>query len=128
MTMAAFRTTLIIKQPVHHAIPNDEILPALPDATLRGDRPDVELDVIAEALRAVETGDWSEAATALVQAFTGKLKPAMEGHPEARLAYFGTAPIPLAMQLGALVGSWESVDTYLRHHETGTWSWREPRP
>lgn len=124
--MESARPTLIVKQPVHHGIPNEEILLALPEDVRRGDRRDVELDVMAEALRALDTEDWSEAATALVRAFTGTLKPAMEAHSEARLAYFGTAPIPLAMQLGSLVGSWESVDTYLRHHETGTWSWGEP--
>lgn len=124
--MASSHATLIVKQPVHHGITIDEVLPALTDETRQGDRPVVELDVMAEGLRAIETEDWSGAAMELTRQFTEKLKPVMAVHPGARLAYFGTAPIPLAMQLGSLVGSWAAIDTYLRHHERGTWSWREP--
>lgn len=124
--MGSSHATLIVKQPVHHGITNDEILLALTEEARQGDRSDVELDVMAAAQRAIDTEDWSGAAMELIRQFTEKLKPVMEARPGARLAYFGTAPIPLAMQLGSLVGSWAAIDTYLRHHEQGTWSWQEP--
>lgn len=124
--MAPPRTTLIVKQPVLHRITNEEILSALTEEERAGDRSIVELDVMTEASRAIETGDWSRVATDLTRQFNEKVKPQMKA--DSGLAYFGTAPVPLAMQMGSLIDSWEAITTYLRHHERKTWSWGDPPP
>ena len=55
--MASSHATLIVKQPGHHGITNEETFSALTEEALRGDRPIVELDMMAEALRAIESED-----------------------------------------------------------------------
>jgi len=47
-------------------------------------------------------------------------------HPGASIAYFGAAPVPHAMHLGAEVArvlGWTAVKVYQRHHGTGLWAW-----
>ncbi|WP_437595771.1 SAVED domain-containing protein [Sorangium sp. So ce590] len=123
--MATPQGTIILKQPVLDGIADEDILPALAEALQKGPREAIEIDIRESAKRAIETGDWDSAARELTRSFRERLRPAMDAHPGWRVAYFGTAPIPLAMQLGFLTSTWATVDTFLRHHVQRNWLWSD---
>lgn len=117
---------LIVKQPVLAGIDDSEIRQALASAS--GVYEAIEVDTQQSALEAMETGEWARAGADLVRVFRERLQPRIKDKPAAPLAYFGTAPIPLAMLLGHLVGSWAKVEPYVRHHERKDWVWAETPP
>ena len=59
--------------------------------------------------------------------FKGEVEPILAAHPDAVVAYFGLAPIPLAFQLGVLVGNTYKAEIFQSHHELKTW-YRETDP
>ena len=83
----------------------------------------VELDLKAVSDEAKTSGDWRAAAEETRRLFREKLLPRMQVRPSAPLAYFGSAPIPLAMLLGRLIGSAPRLSVYQRHHDTKEWGW-----
>jgi hypothetical protein len=116
----------LVKQPVLAGIDDSEIKHA---ATADGGIYEViEVDTRQSALAAMETGEWARAGAEVVRVFRERVQPRMNDKPDALLAYFGTAPIPLAMLLGHLVGSWAKVEPYIRHHKRKDWVWAEPPP
>jgi hypothetical protein len=46
----------------------------------------------------------------------------------AHFVYFGVAPIPLAIELGAQVGDLHPFDVYQQHHVAKTWAWQGGLP
>jgi hypothetical protein len=115
---------LIVKQPVLVGIDDSEIKQALASSSVVYEA--IEVDTQQSALEAMATGEWARAGAELVRVFRERVQPRMKDKPAAPLAYFGTAPIPLAMLLGHLVGSWTKVEPYVRHHERKDWVWAEP--
>lgn len=55
------------------------------------------------------------------QAFETRFKPILDKNPNRHILYFGKSPIPLAVHLGALFGSWERIDAMYNHHDTKNW-------
>ena len=53
--------------------------------------------------------------------FAEILKPVLESNPDAQIAYFGLAPIPVAFHLGYLVGNVHSYTIYQLHHKKSMW-------
>jgi SMODS-associated and fused to various effectors sensor domain len=49
------------------------------------------------------------------------LKPILDSNPDAHIAYFGLAPIPVTFHLGYLVGNTHSYTIYQLHHNKNTW-------
>lgn len=72
---------------------------------------------------AIGTQDWALAEQAVRAEFDAKLRAELDRDAGATLHYFGAAPIPAAMLLGFLVGSWARVVPHLRHHESQDWLW-----
>lgn len=114
---------LFVLQPTHRPIDEataksllDSEALKLPSRCLSLDDPEASLDETAEL-------DWASAQSAIVSLFRASIEPELRGG--ARVVYLGATPIPLAMQLGYLLGSWTDVDPYQCHHETGEWLWRE---
>lgn len=42
-----------------------------------------------------------------------------------KVAYFGGTLIPLALDLGYRIGTWQPVETFQHHHRLHTWQWQE---
>lgn len=53
--------------------------------------------------------------------FAEILKPVLESYPDAHIAYFGLAPIPVAFHFGYLVGNTHSYTIYQLHHKKNMW-------
>jgi hypothetical protein len=59
--------------------------------------------------------------------FNADVKPLMDKNPNATIAYFGLAPIPLAVHLGYLFNNFKLLWVYQFHHEEKMW-YREIEP
>jgi hypothetical protein len=114
---------LILLHQVHATISLADALAALPEEQRSWPREVCAFDSFRAELRASQSIDWHAAEQALLKQLEEVLRPMQKLHPTWRIAYFGAAPIPLAMRLGQLVGDWERVDIYQRHHVRGDWSW-----
>lgn len=53
--------------------------------------------------------------------FTEILKPLLDKHPDAHIAYFGFTPIPMGFHLGYLVGNTHRYTIYQLHHKQNKW-------
>jgi hypothetical protein len=53
--------------------------------------------------------------------FKGEVEPILLNNPEAVIAYFGLAPIPLAFQLGVLINNFSEYWIYQFHHQDKVW-------
>jgi hypothetical protein len=53
--------------------------------------------------------------------FKREIEPILEQHPNATVAYFGLAPIPLAFQLGVLMNNFSKYLIFQFHHEKKVW-------
>lgn len=53
--------------------------------------------------------------------FKREIEPILEAHPNATVAYFGLAPIPLAFQLGVLMNNFSKYLVFQFHHEKKIW-------
>jgi len=49
------------------------------------------------------------------------LTPLLDAHPNAEIAYFGLCPIPVAFQLGYLLGNTRRLTVYHWHHARAAW-------
>ncbi|MCG8422679.1 MAG: SAVED domain-containing protein [Proteobacteria bacterium] len=85
----------------------------------------------ATSKRAIASEDWSVARRTLEERFRTEIEPLRQKSPDYTIVYFGSAPVPLAIQLGSLLGTGATIDIIPRHHLEGTWGWnaqnRPPR-
>ncbi|HEU4412849.1 MAG TPA: SAVED domain-containing protein [Polyangiaceae bacterium] len=87
-------------------------------------RPEVVLDVVQIPMDATATIDWSDVRQKTERALQELLRPRLEQSPGYHLAYFGAAPIPLAMFLGFRVGTWATIHPFQKRHDTRAWTWK----
>jgi hypothetical protein len=81
----------------------------------------VEIVPLRAALGKLHEIDWGEAGEAQERWFAERLQ--REIQDRCRLAYFGFAPIPLALHLGYRIERGIKVDVYQRHHVLEDWAW-----
>lgn len=81
---------------------------------------DVTRDLLQADMMAI---DWHEVRRREEIFFNTQVRPALDDDVDATIKYFGAAPIPLAMRLGYLVGTWRRTDVHLHHHERKDWTW-----
>jgi hypothetical protein len=105
-------------------ITHNEMIDALPAAHRALPSIPVELDVSDIADQAIHSGDWSTARRVLEERFEQNLAPLLKKHPDYRIVYFGSAPIPLTIHLGFLLETWQQIDVVPRHHHERVWGWR----
>lgn len=117
---------ILLSQPVHRAIDETEMIAAVPEAEALLPRRTVSVGSAGDLEEAIRTGDWSRARTSVEVAYRDELKPLLDADGDASLRYFGAAPIPLAMLLGSLVGSWARVTAHVAHHDRKDWLWTAP--
>ncbi|MCP2027425.1 ribonuclease HII [Flavobacterium sp. HSC-32F16] len=60
--------------------------------------------------------------------FVDILKPVLDAHPDASIAYFGFTPIPLSFHLGYLVGNTHPYIIYQFHHTKNEWYEETDKP
>lgn len=60
---------------------------------------------------------WGAVAHRQEAIYEEQIRPLLNKFPEFEVVYFGTAPIPLAMHMGSLMGTWKKVLVYLKHHQ-----------
>ncbi|HEX2881639.1 MAG TPA: SAVED domain-containing protein, partial [Polyangiaceae bacterium] len=83
----------------------------------------IEIKPARTSLEDTRAADWVALARAQQQIWNEKVRPLLEKYPSTRIAYFGLAPIPLAVHLGSLLERWSHVSVFLRHHRTKTWEY-----
>lgn len=71
--------------------------------------------------------DWNREAVHQKEVFIKQIKPVIEKYPDYDIIYFGAAPIPLALHLGSLLGTWQAVTIYLKNHN-GDKEWYQRNP
>lgn len=110
------------------AITDREMTEALPPEWLSLPRSSVVLDILDEARKAISTGDWHAVQRRQEVLFRERLVPEMEKHPDHTVVYFGSAPVPLAIHLGALLSTWRRVTLIPHHHVRRSWGWFPHEP
>jgi hypothetical protein len=101
-------------------------LAALPEALRSCPRERVVIDLMAATERAVAARDWHEAARIVADAYRDRVKPLLDARPGYSVAYLGSVPIPLAVQLGYLLSTWRVVHIFQHHHKNKEWLWPNP--
>ncbi|AEA42426.1 SAVED domain-containing protein [Fluviicola taffensis] len=86
-----------------------------------------EIEIIRFKTR-LELGDthgfgWQERKTIQSDYFSEEVLPKLNENPNAVIAYFGLAPIPLAIHLGYLVSGLKNVRVFQKHHDQKNWKW-----
>lgn len=104
-------------------ITEKEMLDALPAAYRTLPVVPAELNVSDIAEQAIHTGDWSTARRVHEERFKQNVASLLENRTGYRIVYFGSAPIPLAIHLGSLLGTWRQIDVIPHHHHERVWGW-----
>jgi len=119
---------ILLSQPVLTPIPESSMVMALSDSMVRLPRKSIELAPVRADLTEMPTFPWSEAQRLQKLRFDADLKPLLEGFGGTAVAYFGAAPIPLAIHLGFLLGNWKKTEIFLHHHKRRDWKWALSSP
>jgi hypothetical protein len=114
---------ILIAHEVLGTITDKEMIAALPDEYRTLPRHTIRLDAVKAELRDLAEFDWASAWRKTEADIQSKLSPLMEKHPSYRLAYFGLAPIGLAMRFGHWVGGMLDIDVYQKRHDRTDWLW-----
>lgn len=117
------RGLILLSQPWQLRVTPEDVVQALPDALKALPRLTVELDVVDLAGQAIHTHDFGPAQRALVEQVRDKLAPLRERHPDYRIVYFGSAPVPLTVELGFLLETWQQIEVVPHHHARRAWGW-----
>lgn len=112
---------LVVAHPLLTGIGEAEIDRVIPKSRRTAGFDFVEIAPLRTTLAAQYDLDWAALQEVQEQLFAEKLRPHLEGRQQ--MAYFGLAPIPLAVHLGYRVQSTVKIDAYQRHHDRQDWSW-----
>lgn len=115
------RRLLIVTHPVLTAIGDAEIDKAVSKSPTGVAFDYVKIAPVSTLLDEEYNLDWAAVHEAQERQFVEKLRPHLEGRE--RMAYFGLAPVPLAIHLGYRVQSTIKTDVYQRHHNRQDWAW-----
>ncbi|MBX7198329.1 MAG: SAVED domain-containing protein [Rhodospirillaceae bacterium] len=85
----------------------------------------IGIEIIGSVLTDGEDQFWSVEPTNLSRQFNTLVKSRIEARDIAHLSVFALAPIPLLVQLGALLGDITPADIYQLHREPAGWNWAE---
>jgi len=123
MTEPLPKGLILLSQPEQLRIEPARMIEALPEPYRALHHPVVELDMAEVAREALHTQDWSTAQRTLEERFQAEVAPLRHKHPDYLLVYFGSAPIPLAVQLGFLCETWQQLTVVPHHHTQRRWAW-----
>ncbi|MCB9778547.1 MAG: SAVED domain-containing protein [Alphaproteobacteria bacterium] len=107
--------TLVLLHPLKWGITREEALEAL------GDRPIAGIVFIDPAWDDANP-TWETTRQAQERLFEQRVRSHLEANPNDVVAYFGAAPIPLAVHLGFLLSTWSVVECYNQDQDTKKWA------
>lgn len=109
-----------ITQPILGLVRDDEI----EQATEAHQPPVQRIDIapIRQLGAKLVEPDWSGWAAQQSAQVRAEVVPALRRSPTPRIAYFGLAPVPLAIHLGVQLSGLVAVSVYQRDHKHGRWS------
>lgn len=87
----------------------------------------IELDYRSNAAREGDPSYWAELVRQMRDDYSGQLRLASRKEHPAHLSVFAFAPMPLAMQLGALVGNKVETSTFQWDRTAESWKFRKER-
>lgn len=119
--MSESNEVILLLHTVHDSIDEDVARAVLPGGTLV--RACVEVYPERLTLEATLDADWPALAHRQRSVWDEKVKPLLDRYPQAGIAYFGLAPIPLAVHLGTLTERWPAIHVFQRRHDAGR-SWQ----
>jgi len=114
---------ILLSQAEQLGVSQKEMLEALPTAYRALPRHDVDFEMAEIARQAIQSRDWSAAQRVLEERFQARFVPLRDKHPDYRVIYFGSAPIPLTVLLGFLLETWQQVEIVPHHHTRRVWGW-----
>ncbi len=114
---------LLLSHPEQIGITPRDMTDALPDAYKVLPRHPVEVDMVDVVRQAIRSQDWGAAGRTLEEKFRADIKPLRERHPDYRIVYFGASPVPLAINLGFLLETWQGIEVIPHHHARRVWGW-----
>lgn len=112
---------VLVLHPILGSISTEETEAALPAAWNRRDC----ITILPAAFDVGEQGraDWYHLASLQAEQWAAHVEPVLRRFPRACVAYFGLAPIPLAVHLGSLLNGLRSVVAFQKHHTSKRWSY-----
>lgn len=117
------RGILLVAQAAYLQPTHEEMVRALPPRYRDVPHVLVDLDVPGDALQTALSGDFGPARRALEGQMEERLSPQLKRYPDYPVVYFGSAPIPLTVWLGARLDTWHHVDVVPHHHARREWGW-----
>lgn len=116
---------IVITHSIHKRISKEEAFEALSkkDKELLPNIEFIDVSPVQVPIGEGDEIDWSEAVAIQRRIVDEQISPLLSKHPNYKLIYFGAAPIPLAINLGFLVGSWAKIEVRLFHHVHKNWNW-----
>jgi len=114
--------TILLSHSVHEAIGDAEALAAFPEPPVPCIPIKIEPDRVP--LHAMLTADWTDLRRKQEHLFNTRVVTALEQNAQCEVAYFGLAPVPLAIHLGYLTGRWRQSRVFQRNHHDRDWKWR----
>jgi hypothetical protein len=114
---------ILLSHPEQLALAHKEMLDSLPVSYRELPYILVDLDMTDVAQHAIQSTEWTAARRELERQFRDEVEPLRQKHPDYRIVYFGSSPIPLAVHLGHLLETWQQVDVIPHHHGQRTWGW-----
>jgi hypothetical protein len=119
--MSDLEELIVVTHPVHTEIDEREVRRVVSGAcTILAC---VEIRPQSLTLESTENVDWDALANVQRREWDSKIVPLLAKYPTAKLAYFGLAPIPLAMHLGSLTERLLGLRVFQRHHLTKRWEY-----
>lgn len=114
--------SLVVIHPVLTTITDGEVAAALGAAKVGLGTRMVRLQGRSLTLSELSELDWGAAQNELAREVDGRLVPALREHAGS-LHYFGMLPIPLAIELGCMIGPTRAVRAYQQRHDSKAWTW-----
>lgn len=114
------REIIIITHPVHERIECAEVAELVSKDWEIFDT--IEISPGRFSLGDASVQDFHRLARVQERLWQDRVAPSLAACPNAAIAYFGLAPIPLIFHLGSLIEGLREVVPYHRHHDTKMWS------
>src|SRR5262249_2792373 len=99
-TMNSCDRLILVAQPGYQPIAEATMHQLVPSSLHSMMKECVTIQAADAVKRAVTHGNWDEARQVIARQFATELRPRLERYPEARVLYFGSAPVPAAILLG----------------------------
>lgn len=88
----------------------------------------VDFDIAEEKLSNLYDLPYEQLALEQQRRYKSEIEPIIKENPKAKIAYFGLAPIPLAIHLGYLCSNYSKYSFYQYHHKNNEWYVETERP